>query len=87
VLAHARALLTSGPTGVTDYIDADLRDTGKILQAAARTLDFSQPVAIMLMAIGAGGQEPCRAVGRGRPQAVATPPQRVTGRRQYMEYR
>jgi S-adenosyl methyltransferase len=51
VLAHARALLTSGPAGVTDYIDADLRDTGKILEAAARTLDFSQPIAIMLMAI------------------------------------
>jgi hypothetical protein len=51
VLAHARALLTSGPTGVTDYIDADLRDTDKILEAAARTLDFTQPVAIILMAI------------------------------------
>ena len=51
VLAHARALLTSGPAGVTDYIDADLRDTGKILDIAARTLDFSQPVAITLMAI------------------------------------
>jgi hypothetical protein len=51
VLAHARALLTSGPGGVTDYIDADLRDTDKILEAAARTLDFTQPVAIMLMAI------------------------------------
>jgi hypothetical protein len=51
VLAHARALLTSGPAGVTDYIDADLRDTGTILDAAARTLDFSQPIAIMLMAI------------------------------------
>jgi len=51
VLAHARALLTSGPAGMTDYIDADLRDTDKILAAAARTLDFSRPVAIMLMAI------------------------------------
>ncbi len=51
VLAHARALLTSGPAGVTDYIDADLRDTGTILDIAAHTLDFSKPVAIMLMAI------------------------------------
>jgi len=51
VLAHARALLTSGPQGVTDYIDADLRDTGRILDIAAQTLDFSQPVAITLMAI------------------------------------
>jgi len=51
VLAHARALLTSSPEGATDYIDADLRDPGRILQEAARTLDFSQPVAIMLMEI------------------------------------
>ena len=51
VLAHARALLTSSQTGATDYIDADLRDTGAILSRAARLLDFSQPVAITLMAI------------------------------------
>jgi len=51
VLAHARALLTSGPHGATSYIDADLRETGKITDDAARTLDFSQPVAVMLMAI------------------------------------
>ena len=35
VLAHARALLTSSPQGACDYIDADLRDPGKILDAAA----------------------------------------------------
>ena len=51
VLAHARALLTSNPHGATDYIDADLQDTGTILEQAARTLDFSQPVAITLIAI------------------------------------
>jgi hypothetical protein len=51
VLAHARALLTSTPQGTTDYIDADLRDPDKILAAAAQTLDFGQPVAIMLLAI------------------------------------
>jgi hypothetical protein len=51
VLAHARALLVSGDGGLTSYIDADLRDTGRILAEAAGTLDFSQPVAIMLMAI------------------------------------
>jgi SAM-dependent methyltransferase len=42
VLQHARALLNSGPRGTVDYIDADLRDTGKIVREAARTLDFSQ---------------------------------------------
>jgi len=51
VLAHARALLTSDPDGVTDYIDADLRNTGAILAQAARTLDFSRPVAVMLVGI------------------------------------
>jgi len=51
VLAHARALLVSGEQGHTSYIDADLRDAGRILAEAALTLDFSQPVAIMLMAI------------------------------------
>jgi hypothetical protein len=51
VLAHARALLTSSPEGKTDYIDADLHEPDTILQAATETLDFSQPVAIMLMEI------------------------------------
>jgi hypothetical protein len=51
VLAHARALLTSGPEGATAYIDADFRDVDEILEAASRTLDFSRPVAIMLIAI------------------------------------
>ena len=51
VLSHARALLTSSPEGVTDYLDADLRDTDRILELAAGTLDFSQPIAIMLLAI------------------------------------
>jgi hypothetical protein len=51
VLAHARALLTSGPQGATSYLDADLRDTGQVLSAAAEMLDFSRPVAVMLMAI------------------------------------
>ena len=51
VLSHARALLTSGPQGATSYLDADLRDTGRVLAAAAAILDFSRPVAVMLMAI------------------------------------
>jgi O-methyltransferase involved in polyketide biosynthesis len=51
VLVHARALLTSSPQGATDYIQADLRDPGKILHGAAATLDFTQPVALMLLGI------------------------------------
>jgi hypothetical protein len=51
VLSHARALLASHPAGATDYIDADLREPQKILDSAARLLDFSRPVAVLLMAI------------------------------------
>jgi hypothetical protein len=51
VLAHARALLTSDPAGATDYIDADLRDTARILAEAAKTLDFTRPLAIMLIGV------------------------------------
>jgi S-adenosyl methyltransferase len=51
VLAHARALLTSSEAGANEYIDADLRDAGAILEQASRTLDFSRPVAVMLIAI------------------------------------
>ena len=51
VLLHARALLASHPAGATDYVDADLRDPQKILDDAARLLDFQRPVAVMLMAI------------------------------------
>ena len=51
VLVHARALLTSGPAGATSYLDADLRDPGPILDQAADTLDFSRPVAVMLMGV------------------------------------
>jgi S-adenosyl methyltransferase len=51
VLAHARALLTSSPDGATDYLEADLREPDEILEAAARTLDFRQPVALLLIAV------------------------------------
>jgi trans-aconitate methyltransferase len=51
VLAHARALLTSGPEGRTDYIDADLKNPAQILEQAAKTLDLDQPVALVLVAI------------------------------------
>ena len=51
VLAHARALLTSSVQGATAYLDADLRDTKAILDAASETLDFSEPVAVMLLIV------------------------------------
>jgi S-adenosyl methyltransferase len=53
VLAHARALLTSGPAGKTAYIDSDLRDVDRILKSPDlhATLDLDQPVALLLIAI------------------------------------
>jgi S-adenosyl methyltransferase len=51
VLAHARALLASSPEGATAYLDADLRNTGAILAKAAGLLDFSEPVAVMLIGV------------------------------------
>jgi hypothetical protein len=51
VLAHARALLTSAPAGACAYLDADLRDTANVLDAAAGLLDFSQPIAIIMIGI------------------------------------
>ncbi len=53
VLAHSRALLTSSPEGRTAYIEADLREPEKILAnpVTRETLDFTQPVALMLVAV------------------------------------
>ena len=51
VLAHARAMLISGPAGQCDYVDADLRDPAIILKAAARTLDLNRPVALLLLLV------------------------------------
>jgi len=53
VLAHARALLISSPQGKTAYIHADLREPETILAdpAATATLDLSEPVALMLVAV------------------------------------
>jgi hypothetical protein len=51
VLTFARALLTSEPAGATAYIDADLRDTDRILAEAAGTLDFGKPIGLVLLGI------------------------------------
>ncbi|MDQ0601726.1 hypothetical protein QF037_006071 [Streptomyces canus] len=51
VLAHARALLTSTPEGVTAYEDLSLYDPERILQAAAKTLDLTRPTALIMSGI------------------------------------
>jgi hypothetical protein len=56
-----------GPEGATAYIDADLRDTGTILERAADVLDFGQPVAVILLGILQGipdQEDPGAIVGR-----------------------
>ena len=51
VLLHAHAMLTGTTAGTTGYIDADLRDPGKLLRDAASLLDLSRPVAVLLFGI------------------------------------
>lgn len=51
VLTHARALLTSSPEGVTEYVDADAHDPEKILAGAAEVLDLSRPVAVLMLGL------------------------------------
>jgi S-adenosyl methyltransferase len=51
VLAHARELLAGGPAGATQYIHGDARDPGAIVAAAARTLDFTRPAALLLLGV------------------------------------
>jgi hypothetical protein len=51
VLAHARALLTSTPEGITDYIHADMHDPETIIAGATQTLDFGQPIAITMLGV------------------------------------
>jgi hypothetical protein len=51
VLRHAEALLDSTPEGVTDYLQADVRDPGRIIDAARKSLDFDKPVALSVIAL------------------------------------
>ncbi|MEV4118500.1 SAM-dependent methyltransferase [Micromonospora sp. NPDC049645] len=51
VMAHARALLASAPGGKCDYVEADLRQPDTILASAQQTLDFSQPIGLMLLGV------------------------------------
>jgi hypothetical protein len=49
VLSHARALMKSAPSGAVGHVDADVRDPAAIVAGARDTLDFGQPVAVMLL--------------------------------------
>ncbi|SOR78469.1 MULTISPECIES: SAM-dependent methyltransferase [Streptomyces] len=65
VLRHAQALLHSAPEGKTAYVHGDVREPGKIIEAARETLDFSRPIALSLVALlhlVADEDEPARIV-------------------------
>lgn len=49
VLSHARALMKSDVRGVVGYVDADVRDPAAIVAGAQGILDFSQPIAVLLL--------------------------------------
>jgi hypothetical protein len=51
VLAHAHQLLRGAQQGTVSYIYGDLHDPQPILREAAKTLDFSRPVGVMLFGI------------------------------------
>ena len=51
VLAHAHILLTDAPAGSTTYIQADFRDPEDIVDRASALIDFTQPVAVMLVGL------------------------------------
>ncbi|RII20543.1 S-adenosyl methyltransferase [Streptomyces sp. YIM 130001] len=51
VLAHAAALLRGTPEGATEYLQVDVRDPDRILELAAKVLDFDQPMAVSLIAV------------------------------------
>jgi S-adenosyl methyltransferase len=51
VLAHARALLVGTPEGVTKYLHADIRDVADLMMGAAEILDFSEPVAVLMLGV------------------------------------
>lgn len=61
VLSHARALMKSAPEGAVGYVDADVRDSGAIIAGARETLDFTQPVAILLLFTLAYVEDPAEA--------------------------
>ncbi|MGW0628819.1 SAM-dependent methyltransferase [Streptomyces sp. NPDC002758] len=51
VLAHAAALLRSTSEGVTEYLQADVRDPDAIIEGARRVLDFDRPIALSMIAL------------------------------------
>jgi len=72
VLRHAQALLRGSTEGAIAYLDADLREPGKILGEAAKTLDFSRPIGLLLLGIlhNVGDDYDPHGIVRGLVQAI-----------------
>jgi hypothetical protein len=51
VISHARSLLRSGPEGAAAYLYADARQPEAIITGASGVLDFTKPVALLLIAV------------------------------------
>jgi hypothetical protein len=51
VLAHARALLVGTPEGETKYLHADIRDVAGLMRSAEEILDFTKPVAVLMLGV------------------------------------
>jgi hypothetical protein len=73
VLSHARALMKSAPGGAVGYVDADVREPDAIVTDARATLDFSQPVAVMLLFTLAYVTDTAAAAAAVRSLAAAVP--------------
>jgi S-adenosyl methyltransferase len=73
VLSHARALLKSAPGGAVGYVDADVRDCDTIVTGARATLNFSQPVAVLLLFTLAYVQDDAEAAAAVSTLAAAVP--------------
>lgn len=48
VLLHVQAMGQSTQEGAMDYVLADMRDTDAVLRGASKTLDLTQPVALVI---------------------------------------
>ncbi|MFI0409679.1 SAM-dependent methyltransferase [Actinomadura sp. 3N508] len=51
VVMHARALLSSAPTGACSYIEADVREPEAIIERASSILDLTEPVGLLMLGI------------------------------------
>jgi S-adenosyl methyltransferase len=50
-ISHARALLVTGAGDSCSYVQGDVRNPGAVLAAAGQTLDFAEPVAVILVSV------------------------------------